>query len=316
MARVLIAQAFENLNGGYKSEVGPPTSSLPASFRNPRQPLAPPAAVIRKPSGPIPTSTARPKPSNAAIPYARTSPTQIDAGEIVLVNTRSAQNQSRSTAVVGQGVNSLCRVDTVEEVNKLFASLPAHEAVFPDNLPGGVSSWVPDGVCIGWDKEDDNGLNICNVCIGAGPTPILNDLNPDRNVDRRIFSKTCGPPVRLFLGLRATSKGPGAAAGTQRWKFSLERFSSGHIANRKLPAPIGSSFLVMAWQLGILTDPSSDMRFVKSGSMFVSIQPPVKRRNNWTDAVTVRGRAGVIRYPPLSLEVILESGQGAIITAA
>jgi hypothetical protein len=313
MARVVLAAAFENLRGGYKTDVSPPVGRQPASFRSPRQPIEPPTGLLNGPPGKVPTSTARPKPSNAAIPYARTAPKQIDAGEIVLVHTRSSQNQTRSSCAVGSGTNSLCRVATIEDVNKSLAALPPHAAAAPDDLPGDVACWLPDGVAIGFDEEDDKGLNLCNVCVANGPTPILNDLSPERNLDRRIFDKTCGPPVRLFVGLRATR-----VVG-DTWRFRFVRFSSGQVERGKLPDATANSFLVKAWQIGILVDPSSDIRFVKSGSIVVSIQPPLTRRLRTVrkqfqryDSEGQRG-AHVAEYGPRSLEEILKNGQQGVV---
>lgn len=185
-------RVVHELFGREKTPVGFPLNSLPSapSARVPVGPAAdiPPPTTIR-------TSTARPKPSNAAIPVARRADEQVLAGEVVLV----ANNRERTATVA-----------TVAAVNAKIAN-----TVFPDlgssdsfagrsaagseqrvrllnSIPDEVARWRPDGVAISGELTADElsgdfrdqSDRLVNVCV-QGPTPFLRKV--PENVGTRVY---------------------------------------------------------------------------------------------------------------------------------
>ena len=166
--------------GPQKTQIGRPIDSLPA---------APSVRVPVRPAGPVPspdlirTSTARPKPTNAAIPVARRANEQVQVGEPLLV---AADRERLATVATIRAVNA-------ELANKLYPALgPVNAPVgrspngdrqnvqisYP--LPREVDRWRPDGVAINAELTADElsgdlrdqSDRMVNVCV-SGPTPLL-----------------------------------------------------------------------------------------------------------------------------------------------
>lgn len=290
-ARIAFAQGFGNpLTERYKQPLPLPTAPL-AAGPSPRVPVGP-ADAIQAPTGRIPGSTQKPKRTNVAVPYTRTAPDQIDAGEIVLLNRHSAHNQSAAMNI-GKGLNQLCTVATLERVNDMWKTEPPVDMTDPDDsddpgaplygsksngggdLPIYAMAWAPDGVSIAYDEEGGRGQpNLATVCV-SGPTPLLNNISRERRFNRRAFllNGLDGPRSRIYVGLRATRIG-----GTSKWTLSWERFSSGMIHKGQLKTGDPDSPLIAAWLLGSLTDNNLNAHFEKSGSIFVAMQSPLITR--------------------------------------
>jgi len=301
VVRFAQAQGFGSPLGsesGWKQPLAPPTARA-GSAQSARQPLTPPTAQATPPPT-ISTTAARPKPTNVAIPYARTSPTQIDAGEIVLVNTSLAfprvdwkdlHNDILSRAIdhgmrmrVGVGTNSFDSVRTLEEVNKRLFQVPT-EGPRVTSPPAEAEaeafaeafSWCPDGVCISSEVDgpefSDRTHPIVNVAV-YGPTPLINDD------ERRAFSRSDHRVSRIFVGLAGINDG-----GDKYFKFV--RFSTRDIMmydkppeNNPEPKPSHNKLgdpkiedIFFAWRIGRIMDRNLGMKFQNSGLVHVDISP-------------------------------------------
>ena len=190
-------RVVHELFGQERTPVGFPLNSLPPA-PSVRVPVGPAAAI--PPPTTIRTSTARPKPSNAAIPVARRADEQVQVGEAVLV----ASNRERMATVA-----------TVAAVNAKLASevFPdvGYSDYFPDysfagrsaaggeervrivsSIPDEVARWRPDGVVISGELTADElsgdfrdqSDRLTNVCV-QGPTPFLRKV-PEK-VGTRVY---------------------------------------------------------------------------------------------------------------------------------
>ena len=305
------AQGFGSPLGSeasWKTALAPPTAR------------AVPAQSARAPVGPTPsftapstisTTLARPKPSNVAIPYARTAPHQIDCGEIVMVNTsvslpltalelfgnatKPLDHGQRMRVGVG-ATNSLCSVRTIEDVNKRLHALrwtgpdPSNEALVE------ALGWTVDGVAISSETEDKDGYNfredpLVNVCV-YGPTPLINDAK------RRAFSLSENNVARLYVGLARLDHGNGEGC------FQFVRFSTHDIMNHAPgrdpilgnPKIVGLSH---CWCIGRIMDRKLNMKFQESALVHVNISPailPPSNLPNGRTAVLERSIEPTLRF--------------------
>lgn len=275
---------------GYKQSFSDPLgrASAPTSVRQPLQPsgtAAPPPTIS--------TSSARPKPSNACIPYSRTAEAQIDAGEIVLVKTVLSFLRVDPTKTppgllsaiangkqmrVGSGTSSYSSVRTIEQVNKRLFDLRGE----PDEVLQEASSWTVDGVCIGSETDDPDGYHfrdypLVNVAV-YGPTPLVNDD------ERRAFSRSEHNAARIFVGLfkaKTVVPSPNPLKLVPQTFVKYKRFSTRdlhfheeHKANFCGDPELEADPLIFAWRIGRIMDRSLGMKFKDSALLHVDISPP------------------------------------------
>ena len=166
--------------GHQKTSLGRPTGALPTP---------PSVGVPVRPSGPVPlpdlirTSTARPKPTNAAVPVARRANEQVEVGEPLLV---AADRERLATVATIRAVNA----ELADKFHNARAPIDVKVGRGPNGDPQGVkvhyplpkevTRWKPDGVAINaeltadelsgdWRNQSDR---MVNVCV-SGPTPFL-----------------------------------------------------------------------------------------------------------------------------------------------
>jgi hypothetical protein len=273
---------LERLQGG-----GRGSRSLPSSARL----EVGPAGAIPTVSV-VPTTSARPKPSNAAIPYARTSPTQLDAGTIAMLHaprwSRAVPGAERGPvrSIVGHGTSSFCTVKSIAQLNAHLANLTEQDN--KAEYDEATTVWSPDGVVINYDGEEQSASakmaetatttwQIANVAI-SGPTPMLNEAGTDdmqrvRNED--VVKHKCwlsgeGSPARLYVAL-----GRKTEAGKTRAKYIA--FSTNVLKGSTLD---GYELLV-AWRIGRIMDSNLNLKFRDSALVFVDISPPLTAPNSW-----------------------------------
>lgn len=173
-------RVVHELFGQETTQVGVPPNSLP-SAPSVRVPVGP-ADYIPPPTS-IRTSTARPKPTNAAIPVARRADEQVLAGEAVLV----ASNRERMATVATVGTVNATVENMVFPTIGFAESFAARTAAGKEErvlvqakIPDEVARWRPDGVVISGELTADElsgdfrdqSDRLTNVCV-QGPTPFL-----------------------------------------------------------------------------------------------------------------------------------------------
>lgn len=245
-----------------------------------------------------PTTSARPKPSNAAIPYARTSPTQLDAGTIVMVNTYvdglklGLEKPPRS--IVGPGTASLATVKSMAQLNALLEPLTKEDS--GADWEHFLQSWRPDGIVINYDSSTGSAHEtwpIVNVAV-AGPTPMLNEGGPERAppvAGEDVHKHMCwlpgeGSPSRLYVALATYEV-------SDKTKAKYIAFSTSTLL------PSGNWFngykFVAAWKIGRILDSKLNMKFRNTGQVLVDIGPMMQPIDTDTRVSThADGRNGAI----------------------
>ena len=281
MAKVALGSGFENLGGGgYRQDVSIATgpTELAQSARLPVGPSGklPPLTVI-------PTSTQRPKPSNAAIPYTRTCAEMIPVGEIVLAEGRPEQvtlgngSKNRST--------NLVEVKTIREVNQMIKqeSGPITQTdYYPSRLldgsvdttapgfywtpPPSVAKWVPDGVVISSEEGDvGSSARTGTVAVGGGPTPLLN--LPETQTFKKKYDRV---GMKVFVAVEYH-------VGRSEQKYEFKVITKGMIAAGHDVSNIG-----VIWPIGRLADLNLNTRGRPGGAIAVSIGPGIRDTPQYT----------------------------------
>ena len=273
MAKVAFALGFENLGGGRYKTDAPITYGPTASAQSARLPVGPneqlPTLTV------IPTSTERPKPTNAVIPYARTCSEMIPVGEIVLAEGRPWENEVRMGSGSKNRSSNLVEVKTLQQVNELIkseAAIPLRVVCYPSrNLdgtvnrgdwhnckraPSSVSRWIPDGVVISSEEGDvGSSARMCNVAVGGGPTPLLN--LPERPTYTKKGDRV---GMRVFVALLYD-----AAPPKQKYKFVA-------LSKAVMMVPgFDYSKIMLIWPIGRLADLNLNTRERPGGSIVVGI---------------------------------------------
>jgi hypothetical protein len=180
------------------------------------------ARVPVRPSGPIPspdtirTSTARPKPTNAAIPVARRTDTQVEVGEPLLV---AAGRERLAVVATIRAVNAELADKVYIDGGSFVSPVGRHQdtrakedVTILYELPPEVSRWRPDGVAINAELTADElsgdfrdrSDRMVNVCV-SGPTPFLKETR--ERVGTRVYLLLIREPMVRFVPRDA--KGPG-----------------------------------------------------------------------------------------------------------
>jgi len=343
-----VSNGFGNLEGSnYKHPVTRPYGDgIEASHPAFKKRNLGPASAVQTPEGPIATSTARPKSSNVAIPFARQANEPIDAGEIVFVSRESSSHGNPHG--IAQGAH--CNVATMHQVNSYLLGEEEDGAVTPEmrtdwnSFPSRVRKWTPDGISISDEvythSPNDRGYNsnypnLVNVAVGGGPTPILRHDEGDAHLhqysklvnkpnyrpvragegtyqrnQRQIFQKGDAVGSRLWLGLRAIRN-----TSNKKWVYQYETFADIRTVpglSNGVMTGVTKAPLVAVWCLGRLVDTNLNMRFRPSGSIVVNIRGPVLRREKLYKQLTGYGREGYWVVPSSTVEATIRGASGPI----
>ncbi|MBE34483.1 MAG: hypothetical protein CMI16_02815 [Opitutaceae bacterium] len=228
---------------------------------------------------------------------------QIDAGEIVMVNTsmgRIIQDTAIKVPIdhgqrmrVGVGTNSFGSVRTLEEINRrLF------EARHDNNrLEYEALSWVPDGVCISSEVDgpefEDRTHSIVNVGV-YGPTPLINDD------ERRAFSQSEHNMARIYVAL-AFMEGKDGYKYCKFVRFSTHDVGMHEVESKPILGDDNIKVLLWGWCIGRLMDTNLGMRFQNSGLIHVNISPLIQPFHGETVVSVERDGRSNSMYPPFNV---------------
>jgi len=262
-------RAHEGLQGYLKSLRGP--GEVASLTPNPRLPVGPDAPL---PIGlrPIPTSSQRPKPTNATIVYARTAvtdcndlgrsagapPTALSMGEGDVVFTHRMAPATR--APLGQNVKVISLKLLNEDLRRMgpLSYLEYAETFYEGNH----FKWCPDGVVNNLDGADPTNefkdFAIANVAIQGfvrfSTLPFGDEAVGHNFPNSFTTQKGVRNGDRVYLILKQSNAD---ADGKHTYRFHLVLAS--HITNQKF-LPDGS--VMHAWSLGRVVDGNQSKNMV------------------------------------------------------
>lgn len=279
----------------------------------------------------VPTSSARPKTNNAAIPYARTTPSQLDAGSIAFVETYAndfqfnagnhPQRKKPPRSIVGRGTSSFATVKSIAQLNEHLEHLTAEDNA--SEIEEFVQSWKPDGIVINYDSTENSAHKqwpIVNVAV-CGPTPMLNEGGHEtappvsgENVRKHVcWLPGESSPSRLYValvGYRISFDDPTSILVVPP---KIVKTKAKYIAfSTSMLLPRGERFdgltFVAVWRIGRILDSRLNMKFRNSGQVLVDISPTLNPFLVDTDIPTYAdGRNGVADKRTYSTNTLLNT---------
>ena len=289
-------RAHEGLNNYIKQLRGP--GEVGATNPQPRLPVGPDAPL---PIGirPIPTSSQRPKPTNATIVYARTavtdcrdlgrssggSPTALAMAEGDVVLTQRMAPATR--APLGQNVKVISMNVLNEDLKRMGPMTDAEFlAEFLDQE--GNFKWCPDGVVNNLDGADPmnefKDFAIANVALQGFvrfSTLPFGNAAVGHNFPSGLTQKGVRNGDRVYLVLSQSQPEPGDKSTYQFGLVLASHITTGKFETRKPPdATVGERKVVRAWTLGRVVDGNQSKNMV---TLCVGVAPVVEENGLTVD---------------------------------